>query len=125
MSNMATARSLWLVWCGVWALVWFLLGFSFFPLWLGLLASVGAMFIPVGRSLRIEPAPEHEQQAAPAYGQQAAPGYGQQAPPWHKQQPPIWFGQQGPPSQQQPPPVPYRDYRDIIRERDNQNRDAH
>jgi hypothetical protein len=36
----STARILWLIWCGVWAVTWFVTGLVFLPLWLLSAASV-------------------------------------------------------------------------------------
>jgi hypothetical protein len=52
-----TARQLWVIWCIVWVLIWFVIGILVWPCLLLSLASIGALFIPVGKSPHTPPGP--------------------------------------------------------------------
>lgn len=46
---MTATRVLWILWCAAWAATWVVVGLFTFGLgWLGTIASVLAVFIPVG-----------------------------------------------------------------------------
>jgi hypothetical protein len=45
---MTNGRIFWIAWCICWAFAWFVFGFFFFPLWLGVPCSLLSILIPVG-----------------------------------------------------------------------------
>lgn len=50
MREMTTTRLLWVLWCLMWCAIWGWFGFFTFGLsWLLSVASVGAIFIPIGK----------------------------------------------------------------------------
>lgn len=45
---MSNLRIFWIIWCTMWAFGWLLCGFIFFPVWIFVPLSLGAILIPIG-----------------------------------------------------------------------------
>lgn len=67
---MSNVRIFWIAWCIFWALGWFVFGFFFFPLWLGIPCSLLSILIPIGRVEK--PTVVIQQPQLPPPGQQMA-----------------------------------------------------
>ena len=54
---MSSLRIFWIIWCTMWAFGWLLCGFIFFPVWIFVPLSLGAILIPIGSAPKQLPPP--------------------------------------------------------------------